>query len=216
MKYYRIRRTPTISSDNAYLMHYGVSIKNGAPGVGTGNWRRGGGSSDNKYGYHKEWDVYETLPPHLEKQLTSSGFKKQKFHNAYQKKSSVKTTDGTRKIAIKIDPNEFIGADIVKRAKYAEDNKQKIYDSFREKMSKEINLEVGFKRTPSYGHMDFSKIKESDISDVNLYVPSADSKGDNRVIVDCKINDSLSPRGYRNCTATFFINDDRVNNISAF
>lgn len=25
-----------------YLMHYGRSIKDGAPGVGTGNWRRGG------------------------------------------------------------------------------------------------------------------------------------------------------------------------------
>ena len=24
-----------------YLKHYGVSIRDGAPGVGTGNWRRG-------------------------------------------------------------------------------------------------------------------------------------------------------------------------------
>ena len=30
-----------------YLMHYGVSIKDGAPGVGTGNWRRGGSGGGN-------------------------------------------------------------------------------------------------------------------------------------------------------------------------
>lgn len=29
-----------------WLMHYGRSIKDGAPGVGTGNWRRGGSSSE--------------------------------------------------------------------------------------------------------------------------------------------------------------------------
>lgn len=36
-------RSYRVVSNQDYLAHYGVSINDGAPGVGTGNWRRGGG-----------------------------------------------------------------------------------------------------------------------------------------------------------------------------
>lgn len=78
-----------------WLMHYGVSIKNGAPGVGTGNWRRGGSSSE----YDSVRERMMTKHPFGYKNEKSYGIGEEDLKNhPLESIDHLKKQDGTRNL----------------------------------------------------------------------------------------------------------------------
>lgn len=68
-----------------YLMHYGVSIKDGAPGVGTGNWRRGGSLIGNIFNGIKSRIKPKNTEMDIVNRIVSVAAKDQNLVKAYEK-----------------------------------------------------------------------------------------------------------------------------------
>ena len=124
--YYRIRKKNERPKRNDYLCHYGVSIKNGAPGVGTGNWRRGGGSFN------------------IDKQIVKSGYKKQSEAPEFTSytKSGLKTKNGndlTMIVELLDDNTDETKKKAFNLMKKIEKNSDEILSKFKDDFTKEYS-----------------------------------------------------------------------------
>lgn len=92
---YRFKKKEETYLNTNYLCHYGRSIRDGAPGVGTGNWRRGGGTSYNQNNTPK---TKEELIDHMKQ----NGFSEEswswgnKTYKYYTKKFDINRGEGKK------------------------------------------------------------------------------------------------------------------------